>query len=249
MADPLWEQYAADAEERKRAVTEPFYDRALSDAILARMGPGFQHAYSANRKHFIKSPPLNLRGFYAPPDVGGETIDLPIVDPAGAMHRERVVPVPDHVYAIGPKPSAQILAHEFRHRAGIGSEYTNRVYDAMYSQDKDDWQNAVDLFRDYLMAHEESASEMTPDDAERKLLDILNTKESFFSIGARTELLRKEYENAPENDKPLLVEEPSIGGFLSEVFRTRENHWVNRVKLPYEKLNIQPKPMPQPKRK
>lgn len=234
-----WDRQDAARAARTKAEDEPFYSPSLAMSIAERLGPGFQHGYRPDRKHFIQTPyDVNVQGLYAlqQPE---KPLSYPYAEnQAGETLSDVFTPKRDHLYEFGTKPSSQVLAHEYRHRAGVTDEMTNRLYDAMYARTPEDWQNAVHMWQDFLVA--DGNGPTSTEEAEQNLM--MNLKKQ------KMEMLGKEYDSAPEGDKPVAFEEPSLGGFLVDLLHGQRGNYMQQNELPYQKIpNTGPnKPEPLP---
>jgi hypothetical protein len=204
----------------------PYYDPALAQRISKLLGPGFQSAFAPKNKRFIKTErPLNLLGMYEP-NIEGDPSPLayPYATEYGNSIHDVLTPEKDTVYNFGVAPDATTFAHEYRHRAGIKSEYLNRLYDALYAETPEDWAEAVHMWRDQMES--EAEKQIPTEDAERDLLKSLRMNEG--------NLRRGEWDAAPEGEKPL-NSDPTVLGFLAQVFGPREAY-VLRAPSGYEKF-------------
>lgn len=196
-------------EERQRAATSPFYDAAMAQRISALLGPGFQSAYDPRRKRYVHTDfPITLLGRYTFPKVEPDPIIYPYTKDRGETISDILKTEPDTVYNFGPKPTANVFAHEYRHRAGIHNEYTNRLYDALYADTPEDWSDAVESWQDWMQS-QNSRDIVSKQDAEANLIERLQQQEK--------DLRRAEWDAAPEREKPE-VSDPTFSGWLSHVF-------------------------------
>lgn len=215
-------------EEQRKMEEEPFYDIKLAPEIARRIG-ATQGLYLPNRKHFIKTDfPLDTKGMYIHP--GKENADPRPYPYATNAQGEDVygilLPKDDQIYEWGMKPDPQVLAHEYRHRHGVADESVNRLYDALYSQNRDDWDNSVYMWKDKLYR-----DGLVYDSAQAEQ-DLINQLHKH-----RQKLLEADYDLAPEHDKPLLVEDPSIPGFLSQLFFSPRTNYALRQRFPSDELH------------
>ena len=229
-------------QQAKQEQSTPFSDALIAAETRKRLGPGFQHAFDPRLMHFLHSPDnRGVRGVYYPAELDEKYRDDMETqyywqDPRTQnLSATRFQPQLDHLYQFGPQPEPKTMAHEFRHRAGVGDEYTNRRYDAAYAQNEGEWFDAVRMWDDYLSAIGFESAGRKPDlkSAEADLVDNLRRY--------KDKLLEQQYNAAPEGDKPYPSDpqEPSIGGFLRELLGEEPNSraaFVRGTTLPYENL-------------
>ena len=220
----------------QRQMSEAFFDPTMAGEIVKRLGPGNLSAYNPRLKHFVWTPyDVNLQGMYVEPGPGeNPKFELPVyVDDRNQSHYRPVTTQEDQIYNFGMKPDARVLAHEYRHRAGVKDEYPNRLADAMYSQTPEDWEESVRMFKDLRIQQGTADDTMTYDEAEQSLLEnIASWRES---------ILEQEWKRAPVGQKPYpLNDEPDIGGFIRQGLTGGLNslsYYVNRTHPPFETVS------------
>jgi hypothetical protein len=211
---------------RERMKDEPYYDAPLAARVSRLLGPGFQSALAPRRKRFLKTDfPLNVQGMYVSPGAESRVRAYPYTEDRGEPVHDLLRPEQDMVYVFGERPDATTFAHEFRHRAGIKSESRNRLFDALYAETTEDWQEAVRMWRDQLQ-RERTTREISPTEAESDLIRTLKRSD--------TSLRREEWDAAPTGEKPK-NSDPTVLGWLSQALGPREAYAL-RAPASYERF-------------
>lgn len=96
------------------------------------------------------------------------------LDPTFDLIRQQTgdYPVDDMIYTLGiENATPRVLAHEVRHRRDDRSEKSNRLYDAAFSQNSDEWFESVKMWQNWRNTQEDKSFTMS--EAEEDLLSHL----------------------------------------------------------------------------
>jgi hypothetical protein len=94
--------------------------------------------YHVDQSVAVHAPAVDgLYGLYADPRVMETSRQQ-------ATNRIGWTPQDGKVYGFGDNANQQVWAHEYRHRAGMTDEYTNRLYDAAFAGSEKQWNFAID---------------------------------------------------------------------------------------------------------
>jgi hypothetical protein len=96
------------------------------------------------------------------------------LDPTFDLIRQQTgdYPIDDMVYTLGIESATpRVLAHEVRHRRDDRGEKSNRLYDAAFSQNSDEWFESVKMWQNWRNTQEDKS--FTISEAEEDLLSHL----------------------------------------------------------------------------
>jgi len=169
-----------EALERQR-LREQAFDNELAIEVAAQSNYAADIDPSIARYHGFKGLPgtekLNMKGFYINPDktslpVG--TFDKPI--PGYTSRGFSNVPTEvGTLNVIHDAATPFVYAHEYRHKQFPELNETQlRIVDGMTALNEEQWSESVEMFRDQY--YRNSGVEMTPSEAQERLIDILEDK-------------------------------------------------------------------------
>lgn len=117
----------------------------------------------------------------------------------------------DKVYGFGENANAQVWGHEFRHKAGINDEYTNRLLDAAMAGSEKQWNFAVDGYHDFMARNEmDRGADGAPMSREQVVYSLIKALSTAFEgdsgpwvIWAKKYLENKDGMLSPDRPKPI----------------------------------------------
>jgi hypothetical protein len=118
-----------------------------------------------------------------------------------------IQPQPDHVYA-GKDTSSQTWSHEFRHRAGVWEEGSNRILDAYYAQSPAQWDDAVQMYLEFYDIP-------TKSQAEKELVERLKKHYSIPAYGRFSEEAKMAKKTGQDTYGPI----DAVRGLLNPEWR------------------------------
>lgn len=140
--------------------------------VKGAIGPRFETAVDPSKANAVMDRiPPSLAGFYILPNASHEEIRR-----QEQLKSMRGMLRPDNVYAFPFDQDKGTWSHEFRHRAGVYDETTNRMMDAYYADSPSLWATAKEAWLD---ASREYHPKITQALSNARLIQLLLSEDYF----------------------------------------------------------------------